>query len=65
MSIWSYRTKTGRALTDADFEEMAAAAERGYELGDPCPQCGEADLEPFGAKRRCPECGFLQPCCQP
>lgn len=32
---------------------------------DPCPQCGDADLEPAGAKMRCPACGYLQPCCQP
>jgi predicted RNA-binding Zn-ribbon protein involved in translation (DUF1610 family) len=34
-------------------------------LPDPCPQCGEADLVPSGAKHRCPACGYLQPCCQP
>jgi len=30
---------------------------------DICPQCGEADLEPVGAKHRCPVCLYLQPCC--
>lgn len=34
-------------------------------LEDPCPQCAEADLLPFGAKHRCPVCGYLQGCCQP
>jgi hypothetical protein len=33
--------------------------------GDTCPQCGEADLVPEGAKHRCPVCRFLQPCCNP
>lgn len=100
MTAGEYRTRTGRVLTDADLEAMAAEAERGYDLParsgrpedpspefrqqarrfmagndellrrlaslpDPCPQCGEADLEPFGGKHRCPACFYLQPCCQP
>jgi hypothetical protein len=32
---------------------------------DPCPACAEADLEPWGAKLRCPRCWYTQPCCQP
>ena len=32
---------------------------------DTCPQCGEADLVPMGAKHRCPACQYLAPCCQP
>jgi DNA (cytosine-5)-methyltransferase 1 len=35
------------------------------DTGDPCPACGEADLETYGGKLRCPECFYLQPCCQP
>lgn len=33
--------------------------------GDPCPQCNEADLEPYGGKHKCPICAYIQPCCQP
>lgn len=33
--------------------------------GDPCPACGRADLEQRGGKHRCPECLYIQPCCQP
>jgi hypothetical protein len=32
---------------------------------DPCPQCGEADLEPRGGKYVCPVCHFIRPCCDP
>lgn len=33
--------------------------------GDPCPCCGEADLEKKGTKEVCPACHYIQPCCQP
>jgi hypothetical protein len=32
---------------------------------DPCPECGEADLEQHGGKKVCPVCHYIQPCCQP
>ena len=34
--------------------------------GEPCPQCGEADLRPHGngSKWICPRCYFLLPCCE-
>ena len=32
---------------------------------DPCPACGKADLEEHGGKHVCPECSYLQPCCNP
>jgi len=32
---------------------------------EPCPQCGEADLRPYGngSKWSCPRCFFVLPCC--
>lgn len=59
---------------DALDPEMTGCAGPGQPEGDdsrparqqdPCPQCAAADLEPFGAKMRCPACGYLQPCCDP
>lgn len=53
--------KVERALV-GDWEDVTSelTVER-----DPCPACGEADLVPMGGKHRCPECGYIQPCCQP
>lgn len=74
MSEPVYRAKSGRVLTEHDIEELSAEAERGYDPDclvprrrqeDPCPQCGEADLEPRGGKHVCPACHFVQPCCNP
>ncbi|MGI8880375.1 MAG: hypothetical protein ACR2KJ_07700 [Jatrophihabitans sp.] len=33
---------------------------------EPCPQCGDADLAPYGngSKWLCPKCYFLMPCCE-
>jgi len=30
-----------------------------------CPDCNQALLRPYGAKYRCPECGYTAPCCDP
>src|SRR5215475_13710107 len=34
--------------------------------GEPCPQCGESDLRPYGngSKWACPRCYFIVPCCE-
>ncbi|HEY1917883.1 MAG TPA: hypothetical protein VGH27_20115 [Streptosporangiaceae bacterium] len=34
--------------------------------GEQCPQCGEADLHPYGngSKWACPRCYFILPCCE-
>jgi predicted RNA-binding Zn-ribbon protein involved in translation (DUF1610 family) len=34
--------------------------------GEQCPQCGEADLRPYGngSKWACPQCYFILPCCE-
>lgn len=34
MTEKTYRTKTGKVLTDADIEKMADEAERGYDVED-------------------------------
>ena len=57
-----------RALSRAlargrEASERASACGGG--VPDTCPQCGEADLVPEGAKHRCPVCHFIQPCCNP
>lgn len=36
----TYRTKTGRVLTDADIEALAAEAERGYDVSHLHPRKG-------------------------
>jgi len=50
--------------TDGDWQSTDERDEPPF-TGDPCPACGEADLEPMGGKHACPECGYLQPCCNP
>ena len=30
---WSYRTKSGRLLTEAELERLTTEAERGYDIG--------------------------------
>jgi hypothetical protein len=34
--------------------------------GEQCPQCGQADLRPYGngSKWACPRCYFVLPCCE-
>ncbi|HYB87692.1 MAG TPA: hypothetical protein VEC76_12615 [Streptosporangiaceae bacterium] len=34
--------------------------------GEQCPQCGQADLRPYGngSKWACPRCHFILPCCE-
>jgi len=34
--------------------------------GEQCPQCGQADLRPYGngSKWTCPRCYFVLPCCE-
>ena len=34
--------------------------------GEPCPQCGESDLRPYGngSKWACPRCYFIVSCCE-
>jgi predicted RNA-binding Zn-ribbon protein involved in translation (DUF1610 family) len=54
-----------RLELDIADEAVAARLASSERSEDPCPQCGEADLVPFGAKHRCLSCGYLQPCCQP
>ena len=34
-------------------------------VGDPCPMCNAADLARHGNKDICPNCNYVQPCCQP
>lgn len=38
LSLRTYRTKTGRLLTDADIEAFADEAERGYEVHNLTPR---------------------------
>lgn len=41
----TYKTKTGKILTEADVEALAAEAERGYPFIT-CPRCGKHSFNP-------------------
>lgn len=53
----------GRATHYQVIQEVLKPS--GCAVPDTCPQCGEADLVPEGAKHRCPVCSYIQPCCNP
>ncbi len=66
--VREYRTKTGRVLTDADFEALADEAERGYDVshlvkkvcydcdGEGCPYCGGPEQDYHTACIPCQTC---------
>lgn len=59
MVTWSNEKLIDMIITE---EESIRAEVRPL---DPCPQCHSADLEPKGSKHVCPQCGYIQPCCNP
>lgn len=44
---------------------FVAGQRRGPKVGDPCPACNSADLVMKGSKMGCPDCWYIQPCCNP
>lgn len=53
----------GAGMSNAKGKTVTADASSQACCADCCPDCGQADLEPYGSKWRCPQCGFLEPCC--